>query len=122
MGHGEEDDFVDCIETPLPEPDETSQKDYESTLTEDELNENQLKANEFKKTGNEHYKNGEYSKSVESYSSGISICPLRCCNERAILYGNRAAAYVQLNKNTMAIQDYSKALDLDPKYTKVALK
>lgn len=118
----EEDDFVDCVETPLPDPDEASQRDYESTLSEDELNANQVKANEFKAMGNDQYKNGEYLKSIESYSSGIGVCPLRCGNERAILYGNRAAAYVQLNNKTMAIQDCSKALELDPKYTKVALR
>lgn len=121
-GNVEEDNFVDCIETPLPDADEASQKDYESTLSEDELNANQLKANEFKKMGNDHYKNAEYLKSIESYSSGICICPLRCSNERAVLYGNRAAAYVQLTNNTMAIQDCSKALELDPKYIKVALR
>lgn len=120
--YNEEEHFVDCVETPLPDADEASQKDYENTLTEDELNANQLKANEFKKIGNDQYKNGEYLKSIESYSSGIGICPLRCLNDRAILYGNRAAAYVQLNNNTMAIQDCSKALDLDPKYIKVALR
>lgn len=121
-GDIEEENFVDCVETPHPDPDETSQRDYESTLSEDELNANQLKANEFKTIGNDHYKNGEYLKSIESYSSGIAICPLRCTNERAVLYGNRAAAYVQLNNNTMAIQDCSKALELDPKYIKVALR
>lgn len=121
-GNADEDQFVDCTETPLPDPDEASQKDHESTLTEDELNANQSKANEFKKIGNEHYKNAEYLKSIESYSSGIGVCPLRCGSERAILYGNRAAAYVQLNNNTLAIQDCSKALELDPKYTKVALR
>lgn len=93
-----------------------------ATLSEDELNANQLKAEEFKKIGNEHYKNGEFSKSIESYSDGIGICPLKCSNERAILYGNRAAAYIKLQNNTMAIQDCSKALDLDPNYTKVTLR
>lgn len=120
--NNEDDNFVDCIETPSIEPDEASQRDYECTLSEDELQANQLKADEFKKTGNEHYKNGEFSKSIESYSDGIKICPLRCSNERAVLYGNRAAAYIQLKNNTLAIQDCSKALDLDPNYIKVTLR
>ncbi|KAG4067461.1 hypothetical protein HA402_009698 [Bradysia odoriphaga] len=121
----EDDKFDDCIETqPLavdPDP-EASQKDYESTLTEDELNANLLQANEFKKIGNDHYKNGDFSASIDSYSSGIGICPLRCSSERAILYGNRSAAHLQLSNNTMAIEDCSKAIDLNPKYTKVVLR
>ncbi|KAJ6632787.1 Tetratricopeptide repeat protein 1 [Pseudolycoriella hygida] len=121
-GNVEEDNFVDCIETPVPDQDEDSRRDYEQLLSEDELNANKTKADEFKKIGNDHYKNKEYLKSVESYSNGIAICPLKFSNERAILYGNRAAAYVQLSESTMAIQDCSKALDLDPKYTKVALR
>lgn len=129
----EEDTFVDCDDLENPkqsdpdnalqsDPDEASQRDYESTLSEEELNGNLAKAMESKKIGNDYFKNGDYEKSVESYSSGISICPLRCANERAILYGNRAAAHVQLSNNTMAMQDCSKALDLDPKYIKVALR
>jgi len=126
-GTAEEDNFEDCIDTLEisqidPDNDEASQADYERTLTEDEINANQLKANEFKKIGNEHYKNAEYLKSIESYSDGIRICPLKCSIERAVLYGNRAAAYIQLKNNTMAIQDCSKALDLDPNYTKVTLR
>jgi len=86
------------------------------------LKANQLKANEFKNTGNDHYKNGAFTESIESYSNGIGICPLRCSNDRAVLYGNRAAAYIQLKNNTMAIQDCSKSLELDPKYIKVILR
>ncbi len=118
----EDDKFVDCEETSPLDPDEASQRDYESYLSDDELNANLEKAIGFKKIGNDHYKNGDYLKSIESYSSGIGICPLRCGNDRAILFGNRAAAYVQLSNNTMAIQDCSKALELDPKYIKVALR
>lgn len=121
----EDDKFDDCVDTaPVaadPDP-EATQKDYESTLTEEELNANLLRANEFKKIGNEQYKNGDFSASMESYSSGISICPLRCSSERAILYGNRGAAHIGLSNNTLAIEDCSKALELNPKYTKVALR
>lgn len=122
----EDDKFDDCIETLAPaasDPDsEATQKDYESTLTEDELNANLLQANEFKRIGNDQYKNGDYADSINSYSSGISICPLRCSSERAILFGNRAAGHIQLSNNTMAIDDCSKAVELNPKYTKVVLR
>lgn len=102
--------------------DEASRRDFEQTLSEEQLNENQRKAVEIKDFGNLQFKNEEYKESLQSYTEGLDICPLRNSEQRAVLLGNRAAAHIQLGNRTAALQDCSKALELNPLYLKVLLR
>lgn len=111
-------DFVDTKN----DADEESRKDYEKTLTETELLANKEQAGVHKVDGNEFYKNADYNKAIETYTLGIDICPLNCSEERGILYGNRGAAYIQLDNKQLAIQDCTKSLELKPKYMKVLIR
>lgn len=95
---------------------------YESTLSAEQLLENQLKATEFKTTGNALFKSNDYVESVDSYTDGLAVCPLDCKADRSILYGNRAAAHIQLGNQTLAIQDCTDALAANPQYIKVLLR
>ena len=55
----------------------------------------------------------DYSAAIESYSSAIQLNP-----SNPVYYSNRAAAYSQLSKHDLAINDAKKASELDPSFSK----
>lgn len=112
------DKFKDCETEVSDFVDDESQRDYELTLSEDEKLANKEKSEEFKKEGNDFFKYMEYEKSVESYTSGLKICPVEFSNERSILYANRGAAKIKLDFKVAAIEDCSKAIEFNPNYIK----
>lgn len=116
----EKEEFVDCEANDFI--DDESQKDFEKDLTDEQKLENKNKAEELKKTGNEHFKNSEFEKSIEIYTSALRICPVVNSNERAVLYANRAAAKSKLNLKPAAIDDCTKAIEFNPNYVKALLR
>ena len=58
----------------------------------------------------------EYTEAVEGYTKAIALNPTN-----AVYYANRAAAHIHLENFGCALTDASKAIELDPKYTKVKL-
>lgn len=115
----EKEEFEDCVDDLI---DDESQRDFEKSLTEEEKLENKNKADELKREGNEHFKNSEFVKSAEIYTTALRICPVDCSTERAVLYANRAAAKTKLNLQSAAIEDCSKALEFNPNYVKALLR
>lgn len=116
----EKDKFLDCefhdfIDDELQKKDEENQTDEEREAAK-------LKAEELKKHGNELFKEGEYMKSLEIYTEALRTCPVGCASERAILYGNRAAAKHKLDSKPSAIDDCTKSLEFNPIYVKVLLR
>lgn len=112
--------FVDCETNDLI--DDESQKDLEKDQTEEEREAARLEAEELKKQGNELFKNGEYLKSAEVYTSALRTCPVACDADRSVLYGNRAAAKQKLELKPAAIDDCSKSIEFNPSYVKVLLR
>lgn len=102
--------------------DEAERIAYEKTLTPEQLRENKLKAVEFKTAGNAQFKSEEFLASIESYTAGLDVCPLDCTEERSILFGNRAAAHIQLANKSLAIQDCTDSIAYNPKYVRVLLR
>ncbi|CAG9574231.1 unnamed protein product [Danaus chrysippus] len=98
--------------------DETSLKDAEMDLTEDEKAERQVIAEELKRAGNESFKIGDFDRSIEKYTEALRICPLQYTTQRAILYCNRSASKMKLEKYKQAIKDCTKAVELDDTYLK----
>ncbi|XP_068625993.1 tetratricopeptide repeat protein 1 [Battus philenor] len=98
--------------------DEVSLKDAEVDLTDDQKTERRLMAEELKIAGNDDFKIGEYEKCLEKYTEGLRICPLQFTQQRSILYCNRSAAKMKLEKYKQAIKDCNKAIELDDKYLK----
>lgn len=99
-------DALDINEEPEPE------------LSEEELQANKEKSDNLKQQGNTVFKDGDYEKSIEIYGEALSICPKLFKNERAILYSNRAAAHKHIGARDTAIEDCTKAIELNPNYIK----
>ncbi|XP_045607414.1 serine/threonine-protein phosphatase 5 [Procambarus clarkii] len=71
------------------------------------------RAEEFKNQANHHFKQQQYDKAIELYTSAIEL------NDTvAIYYGNRSFAYLKTECFGYALQDASKALELDKTYIK----
>jgi tetratricopeptide (TPR) repeat protein len=70
-------------------------------------------AEELKNQGNDLYKEGNYHRAIDLYNQAIDLCP-----EHAPYYGNRAAAYLMLNKYKQVIDDSKMSTSLDPKFAK----
>merc|ERR1712109_92438 len=62
--------------------------------------------------GNALVKEQKYKEAIEKYTEAIK------CQESAIFYCNRAAAYTSLTNYEEALQDCKKAISFDPDYSK----
>ncbi|XP_046975608.1 tetratricopeptide repeat protein 1 [Vanessa cardui] len=98
--------------------DELSLKDAEVDLTDDQKSERRSIAETLKTMGNLAFKNEEYERSIEKYTEALKICPLQFNEQRAVLYCNRSAAKLKLERYKHAIKDCTKAIELDDKYVK----
>ncbi|KAJ8967532.1 hypothetical protein NQ314_002847 [Rhamnusium bicolor] len=102
--------------------DEEKLKDLEVTLSEEEKETRLKEALELKKRGNDEFKNEKYLESVITYTEALKLCPLKYDNDRSIFYANRAASKTKLERKQSAIEDCSKALELNDTYVKVYLR
>ncbi|XP_021896438.1 small glutamine-rich tetratricopeptide repeat-containing protein beta [Carica papaya] len=63
--------------------------------------------------GNRAMQSKLYSDAIELYSFAIALC-----EQNAVYYCNRAAAYTQVHKYIEAISDSRKSIEIDPSYSK----
>ncbi|GMI90869.1 tetratricopeptide repeat 8 [Hibiscus trionum] len=70
-------------------------------------------ADTFKSQGNRAMQSKLYSDAIELYSIAVSLC-----DDNAVYYCNRAAAYTQIHKYNEAIRDCLKSIEIDPNYSK----
>ncbi|CAH1258632.1 TTC1 [Branchiostoma lanceolatum] len=102
--------------------DEEYKKEMEKDLTEEEKEERRLEAADLKAQGNEHFKKGDFTTAMQTYTQALVLCPLCYEQDRAIMYSNRAACRVKMEENEMAVEDCSKALELQPDYVRALLR
>uniref|UniRef100_A0A1B6EQ97 Uncharacterized protein n=1 Tax=Cuerna arida TaxID=1464854 RepID=A0A1B6EQ97_9HEMI len=98
--------------------DELALKDLELTYSEEDRERLYKEAVVFKQTGNDLFKSAQYRESAHAYTQALRTCPLKYAKDRAIFYSNRAAAKMKLELNESAIEDCTKALELDERYLK----
>lgn len=98
--------------------DEDLLKDLEVGYSEEDKERLHKEANEFKLKGNEQFKNGKFTESSKTYTQALRICPLAFGKDRAMIYSNRAAAKMKLDIKEGAIEDCTKAVELDDGYLK----
>lgn len=106
------DDFID----------ETALKDLEVTLSKEDLDQRQQEGLELKKKGNDIFKTGDYLESIKIYTDALKLLPLACTEERAMVFCNRAAAKIKLERNKSAIDDCTKAIELNDRYVRAYLR
>ncbi|XP_031559515.1 tetratricopeptide repeat protein 1-like [Actinia tenebrosa] len=94
----------------------------EQPLSEEQKEERKKKAQEYKTKGNEYFKKSEYPEARELYTTAIRTCPPEFKSDKAIFYSNRAACLVKMELYKDAIQDSTKALELNPEYLKARLR
>ncbi|XP_077235995.1 tetratricopeptide repeat (TPR)-like superfamily protein isoform X2 [Tasmannia lanceolata] len=70
-------------------------------------------AEALKSQGNKAMHSKLYSEAIELYTCAIALC-----QNNAVYYCNRAAAYTQIHKYIEAIADCNKSIEIDPSYNK----
>lgn len=74
------------------------------------------RAEELKGKANKHFSAREYQEAIDLYSQAIDE------HETAVYYSNRSAARIELNQFELGLRDATKAVELDPKYTKAYMR
>lgn len=69
-------------------------------------------ADKLKSEGNNFFSDHKFQSAIEAYGKAIEIAPT------AILYSNRAFAHIKLENYGLAIEDATRAIELDPSYVK----
>lgn len=97
-------------------------REREKTMSPEELQQNKEESDRMKLEANELFKSGNALKAVEIYTNALHICPTTYTKERAILYGNRAAAKINLDSKKSALDDCTKAIELWPDYVRALMR
>ncbi|EMS49337.1 Serine/threonine-protein phosphatase 5 [Triticum urartu] len=79
----------------------------------DSSNSNVQKAEELKLRANDAFKANKFSQAVELYDQAIDLN-----GSNAVYWANRAFAHTKLEEYGSAVQDATKAIEIDPKYSK----
>lgn len=94
----------------------------ETDLSEAQLLQRKEEAKFLKEKGNHHFQSKEFEDSIRIYTLALNTCPLKNKQDRSILFANRAAAKIKLNCKNSAVEDCTKAIELDCTYVKTYLR
>ncbi|EFA10651.2 tetratricopeptide repeat protein 1 [Tribolium castaneum] len=102
--------------------DDEELKNQELDLIDEEKEARREQAIVLKNKGNDEFKNCKYLESIGTYSEALRLCPLKYSSDRAILYANRAASKINVERKASAIDDCTKAITLNDKYVRAYLR
>lgn len=104
---------------------ETETADDETAESKDASEENRSPAERaaaVKLRGNKYFKGGKFDLAIQCYTEAIELCPEDNKTDLATYYQNRAAAYAQQENSEQVIEDATKAIELNKKYSKAFMK
>lgn len=102
--------------------DEESLAELEKSMTEEQKASKREESLQLKADGNSKFKAGQYLEAMDAYTRALRTCPLSSAKERSVLYSNRGATRARLDQKEKAIQDCTRAIELNPTYMKPVLK
>jgi len=102
--------------------DESVLESWEGELEVEELEQRRLEGVGCKLEGNSLYLEGRTLEACDKYTQGLRVVPLSFPQDRAVLYANRAQMKKVLGLPDMALANCSKAILLNPAYTKALLR
>ncbi|KAM9959862.1 hypothetical protein ACTFIR_000963 [Dictyostelium discoideum] len=106
--------MTDQQQQPLTTPStSTSSSSSSSTSKADNIIDNTNESIKYKEKGNKLFGQQKYKESIEYYTLAIQLD-----STNAVLYGNRAMAYLKMKNYQQCEIDSSRCLNLDPTYTK----
>lgn len=117
----EEEEYESADEGEI-EMEEEQLKLEEEKMTEEEKILKKEEAQKYKEEGNKVFKEMFYKDAIKYYSRALQNCPYSYVKERSIMYSNRAACKLHMEKYEEAITDCSKAVELHPHYLKALLR
>jgi tetratricopeptide (TPR) repeat protein len=84
----------------------------------------ETKAVASKSKGNEYFTLQKFVEAYDEYTEAIDLAPLTrdFDKTRAVFYSNRSACLLELGRNEEAVQDCTRALELDDKYLKAIMR
>ncbi|KAM8834863.1 tetratricopeptide repeat protein 1 [Synchiropus picturatus] len=97
-------------------------REAEKELTEEEKESRRQQSLSLKERGNSQFKSGDWAEAEGSYTEALVSCPVCFSRERAVLFSNRAAARLHMDKKELAIGDCSRAIELNPDYLRALLR
>ncbi|KXJ11106.1 mitochondrial import receptor subunit TOM70 [Exaiptasia diaphana] len=80
------------------------------------------KAQAAKLKGNKYFKARRFTDAIKCYSEAIELCPEENKADLSTFYQNRAAAFEQMGQFENVINEASKALELNNRYTKALMR
>jgi len=98
--------------------DEEMLKENEKLLTDEDKQRRLIESKTCKEEGNDLFGRSEFDLALAKYSEALCLCPLSETKDRAVVYSNRAACLMKLEKYEAAIQSCTKSIELDPQYLK----
>jgi len=80
------------------------------------------KCESLKKEGNDWYKDGQFEEAIDIYTEALYLCPPDQAKLKAIIFANRAACHMQLEKYDLVAADCSDAIASDTTYVKAFMR